>query len=580
MAAPPQGIIDAIENGEASIVRRAAIYEADGTTLWIPNGLTEQGKRLAGGSVTLDYSRDERRTLDIKLLNDDNALRPNAYANGFWYDKVIKVFRGVQYYDNYTQPKIAVVDTVGSGNAPEQFRSLIMGLGFSDVTISPTTETTENLLAYDVIISYGGSTKVVTNPSQLISLYNMGKKIVTIGTQNGSPEVPMINGQSVAGTAITWGITPTSIDNPLSGTFTNEAASPTAVGKPVSSLNAGAVKIATYTSGGFTNFITASVAMNGTGGRWLNVMLPNINGTQAKKLVTAGIKWMTGYGSLVVWETQMGEFVIDRINEANFPYQISVTGRDYTKKCMNSKFENATSFSPETKVTDLIKTLALNAGIVKFRLQSTNDTLGRTMSIERGTARWDIMKDAAAAANLEIYFDNEGYLVTRAFMDPSSSAPELLVHTGPEGNLVSYERSADDSRIYNHIVVYGDPADGEEDRLPYFGEAKNTDAGSPTSIERLGDRYYSFASQFFTNDQQCQAYAESLLRVHALESFDMNMSTIYYPWVEVGTIVEVIDPKAYVTDPTRFLLVNVELPLDLGPMSMIAKRVTIVGDTA
>jgi hypothetical protein len=580
MAAPIQGIIDAIENGEALITRRVAIYESDGTTLWVPNGLTEQGNRLVSGSVTLDYSRDERRTLDVKLLNDDNALRPNAYANGFWYDKVIKVYRGVRYYDNYTQPKIVVVDTVGSGNAPQQFRSLIMSLGFTDVTIAPTSETTNNLLQYDVIISYGGSTKVVTDPAQLLALYNMGKKIVTIGTQNGSPEVPMINGQSVAGTAITWGLTPTSINNPLSGTFTTEAASPTAVGKPISSLNAGAVTIATYTGGGFTNHITASIAMNGNKGRWLNINLPNINGTQAKKLTAAGIKWMTNYGSLVVWETQIGEFVIDRISEANFPFQLSVTGRDYTKKCMGSKFEHATSFDSEIKVTDLIKTLALNSGITKFRLQSTNDTIGRTMSIERGTPRWDIMKQAAAAANLEIYFDNEGYLVTREFSDPSSSAPELLVQTGPQGNLVTYERSAEDSRIYNHIVVYGDPADGEEDRLPYFGEAKNTDAGSPTRIERIGDRYYSFASQFFTNDQQCQAYAESLLRVHALESFDMNMSTIYYPWVEVGTIVEVIDPKAYVTDPTRFLLVNVELPLDLGPMSMVAKRITIVGDAA
>jgi hypothetical protein len=112
--------------------------------------------------------------------------------------------------------------------------------------------------------------------------------------------------------------------------------------------------------------------------------------------------------------------------------------------------------------------------------------------------------------------------------------------------------------------------------MPYVGEAKNTNGASPTRIAKLGDRYYSYASTFFTSQNQTQDYAERLLGLHSRESFELSFQAINYPWIEAGEIARVEDPKAVATDPTKYLIDSATIPLDLGPMSFTGKRVVIV----
>lgn len=79
---------------QVKVTRRIEILESDGDTLWEGGGTDP---RLISGSVSVDYSRDERRSLDAELANFDQALihRPE----GFWYDKVLRAFRGIEYRD-------------------------------------------------------------------------------------------------------------------------------------------------------------------------------------------------------------------------------------------------------------------------------------------------------------------------------------------------------------------------------------------------------------------------------------------------------------------------------------------------
>lgn len=569
---PSSETIAAIERGTVTITRRIEFYESDGVTRWYPQ--PDDKPRLVDGSVSVDYDRDERRSLDTVLLNDDNLLRPNSQG-GLWYDKVLKVFRGVTYKKSIVSPKIAIIEAQGTGNAAYQFRSILVGMGYINADILTSATTSDEVKDYEIVLSYSG-TAALANSTLLKSLYGLGKKIVTIGVGSAEGDIPFITSSfNNTGAAITWGIDATTADNPLKESFTAETAAPTSVGKLPTAYASTAQAVA-RTSFNSTWYNTAFIDKNTSGGRWFDLHLPNINGTQAKSLLAAAIEWLRDYQEDVTWETQMGEYVIDNLSEANFPNQIKVTGRDYTKRCLGSKFEHAVEFSSTTKIIDLVRALAVSAGITKFKLPVLAQTVGKTISIERGTSRWDVMKAAAAAGNLEIFFDNEGYLVLRPFLDPALSPAGMVFKTGSDGNLVTYDRSANDSRLYNHVCVFGDPADGEEARLPYFGEAENTDPGSPTRISRIGDRYYSFASQFFTSDAQCQAYANSLLKIVALESYDLNMSSIYYPWLEAGIIVEIQDPDALSSDPTKFLLSNITFPIALGPMSVQAKRVTYV----
>lgn len=581
--APDPVVISAIEAGTVTITRRVEVYEADGETLWNPDVENDPDfKRLVDGSISVDYTRDERRTLDLTLRNDDKLLRPNALG-GFWYDKVIKIFRGVIYTVADTPPAIAIVEHIDGAAASYQFRSQLNAMGYTRTDSRLDITSVTDLADYDIAISYTRSTR--TAKAQLLNdFYASGKNVVTISTANYEPDLPFVLTSTATPTPISWGITPLTTDNPLIGVFTAETAAGTATGRVIGGLDTTAQRVAQYTGNGYTNHITASVASNSSAGKWFDLHLPNYTGVQATKLLKAGIGWTHDYNATASWEIQQGEFVIDNINDQNFPYQVKVTGRDYTKKCLTSKFENAVTFEAGTLLRELIVAIASNAGITKFKLPPLTEALGTAISADRGTERWAVMKDAANANNYEIFFDNQGYLVMRKFLDPAFSPTTATFKTGPDGNMVSYERSVNDSRLYNHIVVVGDPADGDETRLPYFGEAKNTEPSSPTHIRQPGDvtgledRLYTFASTFFTSDQQCQDLALSLLKIHALESYELSVGSIYYPWLEAGEIVDILDPDRLPIDPTRFLMDTITYPLGLGPMSITAKRVTFVAD--
>jgi hypothetical protein len=168
----------------------------------------------------------------------------------------------------------------------------------------------------------------------------------------------------------------------------------------------------------------------------------------------------------------------------------------------------------------------------------------------------------------------------RSFIDPSFGPITQVFKTGKisdGGNLVSYTRSADDSRLFNHIVVVGER---ENDTLaPFFAEVKNTNPSSPTRIDRIGDRLMDpIVGSYFTSTAQCFETAHNMMKVAALESYELTFSSIMYQWLEVGEVAQILEPNALETDPDRYLLTSLELPMDLGPMSGSAKRVTIVQD--
>lgn len=85
---PPVYIEDAVLSPVTRYTRRVDIYESNATTLW------KRGVPLVSGSISVDQSRDERRSGSLVLFND-NGLLNISRSNGFWYDKVVKIYMGV-----------------------------------------------------------------------------------------------------------------------------------------------------------------------------------------------------------------------------------------------------------------------------------------------------------------------------------------------------------------------------------------------------------------------------------------------------------------------------------------------------
>lgn len=571
MSTPPYEVVQAILNGQVTTLRSVELYEYDNVTRWYPAGDDEPVSRLTGGSISIDYTRAERRSCDITLDNTDNALRSDPYS-GLWYDKVVKANRGVRYVTDPTPPPIAIIYEDVAGEAAK-LQQIIQQVGYTKVDVLLNAATMDDLDAYQIIVSHGRA-GTAGKTALLNQLYAAGKKIVTTGDGNTSTQVPLIAAVSGSVT-IDWGIMQVLYDNPVNDGWSTESVG-SATGVKVTGVRAAARVVARYLDGASEHY-TAIIEENvSSGGRWFHYH-PMSFGTQSKVLLKNALTWLWNYTPFREWITQVGEFQIDNIGEDNFPYITKISGRDFTKKCMNSNFESSASFSAGTNVIDLVKALAANSGITKFHMPTSAATLDSRLDVERGTTRWDIMQSAANSANFDIWFDADGYLTMAEFPDPSFSPIMHTFQTGqPDGDMVKWSRSTNDSRLYNHIIVTGETS--EEGAVPFFGEAINNEPSSPTRVQRIGDRPYFYTSSFFTNNQQCIDLANSWLKIHALESYELSWDSLVYPWMDAGQIVEILDPRRTDVEPTRFLLDALTIPLDLGSMSGTGKRVTLVQD--
>lgn len=288
------------------------------------------------------------------------------------------------------------------------------------------------------------------------------------------------------------------------------------------------------------------------------------------------------------WETQIGEFMIDRIDESRFPNSVKVTGRDYAKKCITSKLSKTMSFPQGVDVASIVQALAANAGVKKFALPLTGNAYAQDLVFTKGTARWEAMKKLADVIGQEVYFRPDGTLTMRIYPDPTLSPVAWSFSQDFGGSLIRYDKSSNDSRVFNHIIVTGAALGGEPSSLGgavtgsttsevVFAEAINTDPGSPTRVSRIGDRVQPYESEFFTSVAQAQEYADTMLRIGSLEEYSMSFDSLVIPFIDAGDIVEILEENRDEYTPSRFLLSNYTIPMRLGPMSGTARRVTVVG---
>lgn len=576
MTAIPAAVVKAVQSGATEITRRLEIYEADAKTIWDPEGDDRYNPRLIDGSISVDYTRDERRTGDFSLDNRDNQLRPEPF-NGFWYDKIIKIFRGVKYRTNILAPRIVIVDAPTEA-AAYQIRGILVTLGFdrTDVNRGASYASVQN---YDIFVAYNLTGKPTSNVCYK-QAYQNGKKVLTFGDEFDAGDLPWV---TTTGGTVTRAnaLTPSALDSPLRGGWTTQNTTTSDSTLLITGIDTTATIVATDVNAAVT-YYTAVVAENSQGGRWFHYTPHQIQ-SQGKILIQKAVEWVIDWKATTEWEGQVAEFMIDRFSEANAPKIMKVSCRDMAKKMLLSKLEKSISFAAGTPINLIVTALAANSGITKLRLPAAvTAVLGTRVDLERGTPRWQVCKDICTASNLELYFDAQGYLVIRPFIDPSFGPISHVFKTGPiasGGNLVSYERSADDSRLFNHVIVVGEREN--ETLSPFYAEVKNTNPSSPTRIDRIGDRLMDpIVGTYFTSNAQCMETAHNMMKVAALESYQLSFSSIMYQWLEVGEVVQIIDPDALVTDPDRYLLDSLTLPMTLGPMSGTGKRVTLVQDDA
>lgn len=597
---PIPEVIDAIHAPVTSVTRRIEICEADGVTPWRPDD--DVTDTLTDGTISVDGNRDERRNIDLTLDNSSGLLKRDP-RGGFWYDKVIKVFRGVEYattsrYSSLVQNQQPALyyrmgenrinrDLSGWGvhmsrrGFPTVVEPLLRSpdaLGASRFTDPESYHATDDLPAgHPAILSNVWTIEAWVRPVGVGGIWGgtiFGRKNVEqriqVAPDRTFEVIVRDSGGVLTVASTTWSAIPGKVyhvaatsDASFLYLFVNGKQEASAAWSGSATVSTDGFAVGGSSTG--TNQMRGDVAEAAYWPRRLS----------RHEIARHYVSGLGRDESRLSWESQVGEFMIDKIEEVRFPSTVKVTGRDYTKKCLNAKLPVAMTFDKETPIETLVRSMAANAGVSRFILPQTGVTVGDGADFDQGTERWNVLKKVVEASAYELFFNSEGYLVLRKQLDPSTAASSLTLQTGPQGNLVDWTKSTTDTEVYNRVICV---SEGSDSALPFYGEARNEDPSSPTSISRLGERTWIYTSAFFTSNKQCEDTAKQFLSVKGLESFDVNFSSLVFPWTEAGEIVEFLDPDASEYDPTRFLLSNFSIPLKLGPMAGSAKRVIIVSN--
>lgn len=304
------------------------------------------------------------------------------------------------------------------------------------------------------------------------------------------------------------------------------------------------------------------------------ISIGNRNGLWYDKIVKI-FRGVRNPSTQEVWEVQLGEFMIDQIDQQHFPHTVKVNGRDYTKKLIRDEFARTTAFAKGTPLHVAMKAIAINGGISsdKIMIPTVTNALGKDYIFEDGTARFKAMKDMATSFGYDLYFDAAGFLMMQEQSDPSLDPIDFTFEIGAErGNLASWRKSVNDTRLYNHVVVKGEGAGID----PVIAEAENTNPSSPTSVDAIGRRTYRYVSKFISTLDQAQDVADKFLKIHTLEEYNVDMESLVIPWMEAGTVIEFLDPDPNDDQPTRFALHDFTIPLGLGSMRTNARRAQII----
>lgn len=571
---PPLHIQRAFLQPVVRVIRRLEIYEQDGTTPWRqdlwPN-------LLVGGSISVDYERDERRSIDLELDNSDGDLNPEA--GKFWYDKIIKIFYGISMDRDDRPVRVAIVEQYNAEGQAFALKQALSYGGITEVHYLPTVNSYDQIQEYDVLVAISGTS--TQKAALLTQCYNLGKSVITFSMNQSAASLPLVVGNA-GGDPVTAGSDRRFAALPgassLSVGWDEWSLSDQATYRKVLSPASGAQVVAKLEDDQGES--VGAVARDDGTRRWVHVVQSSFEEDQFvydedyaafAGFVSQAVRWASTYTAEDSWEMQIGEYLPDSISDGGSYSTIRVTGRDLTKLAINSKLAVSTTFSKDTPIEQIVKAVASNAGITKLKVPVTNKVLEKDTTWERGTARWEIIKEVCNTNNHEVYMDHEGYLVMREYLDPLLSPISLTLSGGIGGNLISRGARTSDSKLINHIVVVGESSDSTVP--PAYAEAINNDPKSPTSVQELGDRVEVINSALITSVPKAQELAKSMLAVSSLEEFELSFESTLLPWVEPGEIIDMSKSDSRYWGPDRYLLTSVTLPLDLTPMSGNGKRI-------
>jgi hypothetical protein len=212
-------------------------------------------------------------------------------------------------------------------------------------------------------------------------------------------------------------------------------------------------------------------------------------------------------------------------------------------------------------ITDLITEVLPTAEVV---VQCSTDRL-ITATGAWDKDRWgEAITKLAGSVNAEVFagYDGRFYIVDAP--DLATLTGQYRIAGGPGGILVTEDRSDTRDGVYNAVSVAANSSD--QTVPPLWAWAYDSDPASPTYFYGpYGQKVRFYSSQFFTEESQCQAYAQRLLAESLAPNQTLSIGTLPIPFLEGGDAVTVVSEQGY---PTGDYLINkTTVPLDNSGLS-------------
>ena len=283
------------------------------------------------------------------------------------------------------------------------------------------------------------------------------------------------------------------------------------------------------------------------------------------------------------WYRAIGTFMIDELDYGTYPRSIVMTGRDRTKKLLQSKFRYSTSFDEGEAMEDVVQAIALAGGIPLDQMSipfPTNVFLQEDMLFEAGSTRWDALVAVTVPNMWEVRFQGDGTFSLEETKDFNTFESIEEISTGwlgtleqpeEEKNVIKIRKKRRDTRLYNVVVVVGESANG----VGVTAVAENNDPSSPTSTQEIGERVYHYKSPNITTVAQAQAFADQLLTVMGLEEYEADLETLVLPWIEEADLITFHHEEHISGEPTGFILMTYQIPLQLQSMKLGLRRIIL-----
>jgi hypothetical protein len=245
----------------------------------------------------------------------------------------------------------------------------------------------------------------------------------------------------------------------------------------------------------------------------------------------------------------IGTFMIDHadvIVDRNIS-TVVLSGSDLWKKFAKSQFSTPGSFAADTTYNTIIKDIAADVGISadgELALDPLSDRasddkrIQKKLAYERLDNRGEFLSALCRKAGIDIYFDPLGKLVTQDFRSSKDQAVVWKFYDADGGMLLSLNRSFNDDRVYNHLIVVGT---GDSNTV-YKAERK-VDSTSPVSINKIGDRCKVIESKKWNTQTEVNNALKAYWEKFSYFDETLEIETICNPALEGNDVISVRETK-------------------------------------